>query len=69
MSSDPVNPNISIAAETSTSLPPHGLSPEAALMALHERNQKMESDNAFLQQQLENIRTLMLNDKEARERD
>ena len=54
---------------TSDSRPPPGLSPEAALKAVHERNQKVETENAFLQQQLANLRTLMENDREARERD
>ena len=52
MSSETTNPNTSVVSDstnTSDFLPPHGLSQEAALRAIHERNQKVESENAFLQ--------------------
>ena len=71
MSSDLVNSSTSaISASMNVSeIPPPGLSPRSALRAVHERNLKVESENAFLQEQITIIRTLMENDQEARERD
>ena len=50
-------------------VPPPGLSPRSALRAVQERNLRVENENVFLQEQLNTIKTLMENDKEARERD
>ena len=71
MSYDHVNPKTSAVSDSTNAsdIPTLGLSPHAALRAIHERNRKVETDNAFLQQQLETIRTLMENDRESRERD
>ena len=50
-------------------VPPPGLSPRSALRAVQERNLRVENENVFLQEQLTIIKTLMENDKEAKERD
>ena len=67
MSSDPkINPASNASDSTTVHAPP-GFGPEA-LKELFARNQKVESENALLRKQLSDIRQLIEQERESRDR-